>query len=78
MSTCPDSRLTSAAHRRHPRRNSNFCLPVEISHEYLLTEYSHKYTLESSSRIAAAAGLAVRRVWSDPRDWFSVLLLEPA
>lgn len=46
--------------------------------QYLLTEYSHKYTIESASRIATAAGLAVRRVWSDPRDWFSVLLLEPA
>jgi len=45
--------------------------------DYLLTEYSHKYTPESASRIAAAAGLAVRRTWSDPREWFSVLLLEP-
>jgi dimethylhistidine N-methyltransferase len=46
--------------------------------QYLLTEYSHKYTLESASDIAASAGLAVRRVWSDQQDWFSVLLLEPA
>ena len=45
--------------------------------DYLLTEYSHKYTPQSAARIAAAAGLAVRRTWSDPRDWFSVLLLEP-
>jgi len=45
--------------------------------EYLLTEYSHKYTPESASRIAAAAGLKLRRTWSDPREWFSVLLLEP-
>jgi L-histidine N-alpha-methyltransferase len=46
--------------------------------EYLLTEYSHKYTLESASNIAACAGLSVRQVWSDAREWFSVLLLEPA
>jgi len=45
--------------------------------DYLLTEYSHKYTPESASSMAAAAGLAVRRTWSDPREWFSVLLLEP-
>jgi len=45
--------------------------------EYLLTEYSHKYTLEDAAAKAQAAGLRVRRVWSDARDWFSVLLLEP-
>ena len=44
--------------------------------EHLLTEYSHKYTLESAGELAAAAGLAVSRVWSDAREWFSVLLLE--
>jgi L-histidine N-alpha-methyltransferase len=45
--------------------------------DYLLTEYSHKYTRESAAGLAAAAGLAVRRTWSDAREWFSVLLLEP-
>jgi dimethylhistidine N-methyltransferase len=42
----------------------------------LLTELSHKYTFESAARLARAAGLVVRRTWSDPQDWFSVLLLE--
>jgi L-histidine N-alpha-methyltransferase len=45
--------------------------------EYLLTEYSHKYTLDDVVALASSAGLAVRRTWSDPQDWFSVLLLEP-
>lgn len=45
--------------------------------DYLLTEYSHKYTPQSAAHMAAAAGLAVRRTWADPQDWFSVLLLEP-
>jgi dimethylhistidine N-methyltransferase len=45
--------------------------------EYLLTEYSHKYTLDDVAALASGAGLAVRRTWSDPQDWFSVLLLEP-
>lgn len=46
--------------------------------EHLLTEYSHKYTLADAADIARSAGLELRRCWSDPNDWFSVLLLEPA
>ena len=45
--------------------------------EHLLTEYSHKYTLADVADLARSAGLAVRRTWSDPQEWFSVLLLEP-
>jgi dimethylhistidine N-methyltransferase len=45
--------------------------------EHLLTEYSHKYTLADVADLAHSAGLDVRRTWSDPQDWFSVLLLEP-
>lgn len=45
--------------------------------EHLLTEYSHKYTPGSIAKLAAAAGLVVRRTWSDPCGWFRVLLLEP-
>jgi L-histidine Nalpha-methyltransferase len=44
--------------------------------EYLLTEYSHKYTLQDVAALAYGAGLHVRRTWSDGLDWFSVLLLE--
>jgi len=44
--------------------------------DYLLTEYSHKYTVVSAARLAAAAGLVIRRRWSDAREWFHVLLLE--
>ena len=45
--------------------------------EYLITEYCHKYTLREIADLVQCAGLTVRRTWSDPRDWFSVLLLEP-
>jgi L-histidine N-alpha-methyltransferase len=45
--------------------------------EYLLTEYSHKYTLESFANLAAEAGLVAQRVWMDPERKFSVQLLEP-
>src|SRR5690606_25675777 len=46
--------------------------------EHLRTEYCHKYTLDSFSELAATAGLAVNRVWTDPNQQFSVQLLEPA
>lgn len=46
--------------------------------EYLLTEYSHKYTIEDAAAKAAAAGYALRQAWCDPSQWFSVLLLEPS
>ncbi len=45
--------------------------------DYLLTEYSHKYTLEDAEAMAGEAGLEVQRHWSDPNDWFIVLLLAP-
>ena len=46
--------------------------------EYLLTEYSHKYTMEDAEALADAAGLSIKAAWSDEADWFSVLMLEPA
>jgi L-histidine N-alpha-methyltransferase len=46
--------------------------------EHLRTEYCHKYTLETFSDLAATAGLAVKRVWTDANRMFSVQLLEPA
>jgi dimethylhistidine N-methyltransferase len=45
--------------------------------EHLRTEYCHKYTLESFANLAAAADLAVTRVWMDDQRQFSVQLLEP-
>lgn len=45
--------------------------------ERILTECSHKYTLESFADLAAAADLGVARVWMDPQKQFSVQLLEP-
>jgi len=40
--------------------------------ESIITEYSHKYTLEGFAGMAATAGFEVRHVWTDPRQWFSV------
>ena len=46
--------------------------------EVLRTEYSHKYSLAQFAGLAAAAGLAVRQVWSDRDRLFSVQYLSPA
>jgi len=43
--------------------------------EALLTEYSHKYTLEGFATLAAGAGLEVAAVWTDPQQLFSVQYL---
>lgn len=43
--------------------------------EAIHTEYSHKYTVAGFEQLASTAGFALRRVWTDPRDWFAVLHL---
>ena len=40
--------------------------------EAILTEYSHKYTLQSFAELAAKAGFEVQRVWTDAERLFSV------
>jgi L-histidine N-alpha-methyltransferase len=40
--------------------------------EAILTEYSHKYTLEGFAEMAAEAGFGVEKVWMDPDELFSV------
>jgi dimethylhistidine N-methyltransferase len=40
--------------------------------ESILTEYSHKYTLDGFAAMAARAGFAVEKVWMDAERLFSV------
>ena len=40
--------------------------------EAILTEYSHKYTLEGFAGMAAEAGFVVEKVWTDAEEMFSV------
>ncbi|MDH3274669.1 MAG: L-histidine N(alpha)-methyltransferase [Gammaproteobacteria bacterium] len=40
--------------------------------EAILTEYSHKYTLDGFQEMASSAGFAVERVWTDADALFSV------
>jgi L-histidine Nalpha-methyltransferase len=44
--------------------------------EILVTEYSHKYTLDGFRALAEASGFSVARIWTDPEALFSVQLLE--
>lgn len=44
--------------------------------EQILTEYSHKYTLERFEQLAGSAGFEVARVWTDPEERFSVQYLQ--
>ena len=46
--------------------------------EALVTEYSHKYTVEGFAALAQQAGLAVQQVWLDEEKKFSVQLLKQA
>jgi L-histidine N-alpha-methyltransferase len=43
-----------------------------VQGEAILTEYSHKYTLEGFAEMAAEAGFVVEKVWMDPDELFSV------
>jgi uncharacterized SAM-dependent methyltransferase len=40
--------------------------------ESILTEYSHKYTLDGFAAMAAQAGFTVKKVWMDAQRLFSV------
>jgi len=46
--------------------------------EHIVTEYSHKYTLERFAALAELAGWRTAARWTDPDSLFSVHYLEPA
>ncbi len=49
---------------------------IEIANgEAILTEYSHKYTLDGFAEMARHADFRVERVWTDPKRLFSVQYL---
>ena len=45
--------------------------------EHILTEYSHKYSVDEFRALLAASGLRCKQYWTDPQDWFGVFLAEP-
>jgi len=44
--------------------------------ESILTEYSHKYTVDSFAQMAGEVGLTVKNVWTDANNMFAVMYLE--
>ena len=40
--------------------------------ETIITEYSHKYTVDSFTAIAREAGFTVEHTWTDSQQWFAV------
>lgn len=45
------------------------------ANEHVLTEYSHKYTIDGFAEMAAEAGFSLRKSWTDPSQLFAVLHL---
>jgi L-histidine Nalpha-methyltransferase len=46
--------------------------------DHIVTEHSHKFRIDGFVDELAAAGLHTRRIVTDERDWFAVLLATPA
>ena len=46
--------------------------------ETILTEYSHKYTVDAFGLMANDVGLDVKNVWTDSNNMFAVMYLERA
>ena len=45
--------------------------------ECVLTEYSHKYDCDEFAELARSSGLRVEKIWTDPKEYFSVQYLTP-
>lgn len=45
--------------------------------EAILTEYSHKYTVEGFVTMLDRAGYGRQHIWTDERGWFGVFLAQP-
>ena len=65
-------RLVSERDQRFRLGGESFSIAKD---EAILTEYSHKYTLEGFAAMAATAGFRVERVWMDAERLFSVQYL---
>lgn len=48
------------------------------SGERILTEYSHKYSIDGFTALLAEAGLRVAGHWTDPKGWFGVFVAVPS
>ncbi len=71
----PESRiemhLIASCAQRARVAGREFCFARDAA---ILTEYSHKYTLDDAARLAEHAGFTVREVWCDQSNYFSLQL----
>lgn len=65
-------RLVSEQDQEFSLSHASFSIEKD---EAILTEYSHKYTLEGFAAMAETAGLRVKKVWMDTERLFSVQYL---
>ncbi len=62
--------------RLHPEPDRPGVSPVRFAAgDFIITEYSQKYSLEGFTSMAERAGWRVAQIWSDPAAWFAVALL---
>ena len=61
--------LVSQAEQTFEIGNKEFAI---TDGETILTEYSHKYTLDGFAQMASEAGFRVEKVWTDASELFSV------
>lgn len=47
-----------------------------VSGEHILTEYSHKHSVQEFIKMAQMAGFRPVKSWQDSRQWFGILLFE--
>ena len=45
--------------------------------EMILTEYSHKYTVDQIYSLAKKSGFKVKEIWKDKNEYFALVLLSP-
>jgi len=67
-----EMRLVSLQKQRVRVAGKNFDLD---DGEYIVTEHSHKYSLDQFESMAKTAGFSVQEVWTDEKDLFSVQYL---
>lgn len=64
------------ATRPHHVRVAGECFGFDAG-ERILTEYSHKFSMEQIERLAASAGFRISRGWRDSRNRFGLYLFRP-
>ena len=68
-----EMRLTSLQDQRVSLGDYQFDF---VQGEEILTEYSHKYTVEDFAERAANVGWTLRQAWTDEREYFAVMYFE--